>query len=316
MFQGCTGKVAFLSTWLGLKIGCGAVKTSPRTMFWLAERLAALGYLSFRGFRRRSLTNLRIALGDRLDDAALALTARRSLRNFFYACVELANALESPDEQLRERIALVGRHYLDAALAKGQGVVLLSAHLGNFFLVGSRLAVEGYPSFVLVNQPRDGRFAELMDDYRLRVRQPTIHARPRRQALRELHGVLRQNQVVLVIADEFRQGSGIEVPFFGGTVIARRGPVTLALRTGAAIVPACLVRQVDDSLKLIIEPELELDRSAKGSAQIAENTRRMTQWLERTVRAHPEQWNWMNVRHWVNQREPAENRQAPLRRAV
>jgi KDO2-lipid IV(A) lauroyltransferase len=178
------------------------------------------------------------------------------------------------------------------------------------------LALEGYPSFVLVNQPRNGRFAELMDDYRLQVRQRTIHARPRRDALRELHGVLRQNQVVVMIADEFRQGSGIEVPFFGGNVIARRGPVTLALRTGAAIVPACLVRQANDSLKLIIEPELELDRSGKGSAQIAENTVRMTQWLERTVRAYPDQWNWMNIRHWTNQREQVVNRQQQLRRAV
>jgi len=49
--------------------------------------------------------------------------------------------------------------------------------LGNFFLIGSRLAIDGIPTFVLVNQPRDGRFAELMDEYRLQVRQKTIHAR-------------------------------------------------------------------------------------------------------------------------------------------
>ena len=316
MFQWFTGKVAYHSTWLALKIGCGAVKILPRVAFWMADRLASISYRGFSAFRNRSLANIRTALGDRLDDSAIELTARRSLRNFFRACVEIAVALESRDDQLRARIALVGRDHLDAALAKGNGVLLLSAHLGNFFLVGSRLAMEGYPAAVLVNQPRDDRFAELMDDYRLQVRQRTIHARPRRQALREVHGVLRQNQVVVVIADEFRQGSGIEVPFFGGTVIARRGPVTLALRTGATIVPACLVRQADDSLKLIIEPELELDRSGKGIAQISENTLRMTQWLERTLRAYPDQWNWMNIRHWATRCEQVKNRQQRLRRAV
>ena len=316
MVQGITGKVAYLSARLGLQLGCCAVRIFPRGVFWLADRLAVIGYVSFRGFRRRSLANLRIALGDRLDEAALALTARRSLRNFFRSCVEIAVALESRDEQTRENIALLGRQHLDAAFAKGRGVILLSAHLGNFFLLGSRLAADDYPSFVLVNQPRNGRFAELMDDYRLRVHQPTIHARPRRQALREMYSVLRQNRLVIVIADEFRAGRGIEVPFFGGTVIARRGAVTLALRTGAAIVPACLVRQPNDGLNVIIEPELELDRSSKGSAQIIENTVCITQWLERTVRAHPDQWNWMNIRHWVNQRKPAADRQAQLRRAV
>lgn len=316
MFQWFTGKVAYLSTWFGFKIGCGVVKVLPRTVFWISDRLAAIGYLFFRGFRHRSVANIRDALGDRLGDAAIEAVARRSLRNFFRCCVESLIAIDASNDELRDTIVLVGRDYLDAALAKGNGVVLLSAHLGNFFLVGLRLALEGHPSFVLVNQPRDGRFAELMDDYRLQVRQRTIHARPRRDALRELHGVLRQNQVVVMIADEFRRGSGIEVPFFGGNVIARRGPVTLALRTGAAIVPACLVRQANDSLKLIIEPELELDRSGKGSAQITENTVRMTQWLERTVRAYPDQWNWMNIRHWTNQREQVENRQQRLRRAV
>ena len=237
------------------------------------------------------------------------------MRNFFRACVETAIAVKSNDEELRSRTPLIGRENLDAALAKGNGVLVLSAHLGNFFLVGCRLAVEGYSTFVLVNQPRDGRFAELMDSYRLQARQRTIHARPRREALRELNNALRQNQVALMIADEFRQGHGIPVPFFGGMVISRRGPVTLALRTGAAIVPAYLVRQTDDSLKLIIEPELELERSGKGSAAVKENTVRMAQWLERTVRAYPDQWNWMNIRHWAESGDKLA-RQQPLQRAV
>ena len=316
MFQQSSERVAYLGTRLGFHIGCTVGRISPQALFWLADLLATGGYWGFSSFRKRSLANLRFALGDRFDRDGIDFIARRSLRNFFRACVETAIAVDSRDEQWRGRIGLAGLDYLETALAKGRGVRLLSAHLGNFFLIGSRLAVEGHPCFVLVNQPREGHFGKLMDDYRLRIRQPTIHARPRHQALRELHGILRQNQIVLVIADEFRRGSGIEAPFFGGTVIARRGPVTLALRTGAPIIPACLVRQADDSLKLIIEPELELDRSAKGSAQISENTVRMIQWLERTVRAYPEQWNWMNIRHWVNQREPMTNRKLQLRGAV
>ena len=206
--------------------------------------------------------------------------------------------MNASDEEIRAKIVIDGRENLDAALAKGSGVLILSAHLGNFFLVGSRLAFEGIPTYVLVNQPREGRFARLMDDYRLQVRQQTIHARPRREALQEINAVLRRNQIAVVIADEYRKGNGIQVPLFGRTVNARRGPITLALRTGAALVPACMIRQPDGTLKLIIEPELELDRSGKGKAEIRENTVRMTGWLERTVRRYPDQWNWMNFRWW------------------
>jgi KDO2-lipid IV(A) lauroyltransferase len=316
MFQWFTGKLAYLSTWLGFKIGCGVVKVLPRTAFWTSDWLATIGHRCFRSFRRRSVANIRVALGDRLDDAAIDALARRSLRNFFRCCVELLIAVNSPEVEFRDGITVVGRENLEAALAKGNGVIVLSAHLGNFFLLGSCLAVDGHATFVLLNQPREGRFAELLDAYRLKIWQQAIHARPRRNALQELHAVLRQNQVVVMIADEFRQGSGIEVPFFSGKVIARRGPATLALRTGAAIVPAYLVRQANDSLKLVIETELELDRPRRGSSQITENTVRMTEWLERTVRAYPDQWNWMNIRHWVTDRDQSVGEKDRLQRAV
>lgn len=278
-----------------------AVKLLPqRWLFGFADLVARIGFHCFKGFRARSVTNIAAAFGNQLSAAKVEETARRSLRNFLRSCIEIAIALEISDRELRNSIPIVGREHLDAALARGSGVLVLSAHLGNFFLVGTRLAIEGYKNSVLINQPSDKRLAELMDNYRLQVRQKTIHAYPRREALRALHDSLRRNEMTLILSDEYRRGQGVEVPLFGRTVIARRGPATVALRTGAAIVPAYMIRQGDGSLKLIIEPELKLDRSGKGAAQIRENVIRMTEWLERTVRTYPDQWNWMNIRSWTN----------------
>ena len=295
-------RIAYAATRFGFRAVRLAIRIFPRQwIFFLSDALASLGFVLFRSFRVKSIHNVRLALGDSPESAQARETVRRSLRNFFRACVEAGVALESSDDELRSKISISGREYLDAALAKGNGVIVLSAHLGNFFLLGTRLAVEGYPAHVLVNQPKHREFAQLMDDYRWRVRQRTIHARPRREALTRLNLVLRQNEVAVVIADEYRKGNGIPVPLFGRTVQARRGPATLALRTGAAVVPVCLVRQTDDSLKLIIEPELELVRSGENKRAIRENTLRITQWLERTVRTYPDQWNWMNIRWWETQ---------------
>lgn len=262
------------------------------------------------------MENIAVAFSDRTNDARIEYIARRSLENFSRSCVEIAVALEVSDAEFRALIPMIGSEHLDAALAKGAGVLLLSAHLGNFFLVGSRLAVEGYVVSVLVNPPKDGRLAKLMDKYRLQVGQKTIHARPRQQALKELHDSMRRNELAVVIADEYRHGKGIEVPLFGRTVIARRGPATVALRTGAAIVPACMIRQPDGTLKLVVEPELELDRSGKGAVQIKENMIRITQWLERTVRAHPEQWNWMNIHEWTTHGADETAAREPVRQAM
>jgi KDO2-lipid IV(A) lauroyltransferase len=298
MILSCTKKIAYLGAWMGVETGRFAVKFLPRRwLYRFSDTLAHFGFYFVRGYRQRSTKNLAGALADKLDETEIREIVRRSLQNFLRDFVEIAVALVLPAEQLRSEIPLYGRENLDAALAKGNGVIALSAHLGNFFLVGTRLAAEGYSTHVLVNQPRNGQFAKLMDHYRLQVGQKTIHARPRHDALRELGQVLRRREMAVIIADEHRKEGGIHVPFFGRTVLARRGPATIALRTGAAVVPVYLVRDDDETLKLVIEPELELVRTGKRRAAIRENTLSMTQWLERTVRNYPDQWNWMNI-HW------------------
>jgi len=311
-----TRNVASFSTQCAFTMGCVVVRLLPqRWLFRTSDQIARLGFGVFKGFRTRSISNIAAVYRHRLNDGEIAEIARRSLRNFFRDCVEIGVVLQSSDDDVRAAIPIVGREHLDAAIDKGMGVLVLSAHLGNFFVLGTRLALEGYPTFVLVNQPRDGRFAELMDKYRLKVKQRTIHARPRREALRQLSTILRSNQIAVIIADEYRQGKGVQVPLFGRTVIARRGPATLALRTGATVIPACLIRQPDDTLKLIIEPELELDRSGKSKAEVQENTLRMTQWLEQTIGKYPDQWNWMNIRAWDNAADEAVAPGDPVRRA-
>jgi KDO2-lipid IV(A) lauroyltransferase len=312
-----TGRFFYFGTWAGIALGRLAARFLPRHwLFRFSDALANIGYRCFSGFRTRSKINITTVFGETMSAGAIEEMARQSLRNILRSCVEVAVALEASDSELRALVPLVGSEHLDSALAKGSGVLVLSAHLGNFFLIGSRLAIEGYPVSVLVNQPRDNRLAKLMEKYRLQVRLKTIQARPRREALKTLQNSLRRNNITVIISDEFRRGRGVEAAFFGRTVIARRGPATVALRTGAAIVPACMVRQRDGSLKLVIEPELELDRSGKGSAQIRENVVRITRWVERIVRAYPDQWNWMNIRSWAMHGMSPTEVHDPLRQAM
>ena len=309
-------RISYVLAWIGIETGCLVARHLPRRwLFRCADALADIGFRFCRGFRARSTENIIVALGSSLNGTDAERIARGSLRNFFRSFSELALSLGADTEELRSAISVTGKEHLEAALEKGSGVLLLSAHLGNFFLLGTRFALEGYVVSVLVNPPKYKKLADLMDRYRLQIGQRTIHARPRTQALKELGASLRRNEVAVVIADEYRRSKGTPVSLFNRTVMARRGPATVALRTGAAIVPACMVRQPTGMLKLVIEPELELDRSAKGREQIAGNMVLITQWLERTVRAHPDQWNWMNIR-WSTRRQHCAREQESVRQAI
>ncbi len=287
--------LAYIALVIGIWSGRLLVRLTPRKLlFAIFQGLAGLAFRLFRGYRDRSGRNVESALGRAPGGGAPVVLG--TLRNFFRSFAEVGLAVESDLPSLRAEMPAAGLEHLHAALAKQQGVIVLSAHIGNFLLLGTRLAAEGLPVHVLINHPRGGPVGDLMDRYREKVGQKTIHARPRREAFRELAEVLKRNGLAVVIADEFRSGSGVQADFFGRTVTARRGPATLALRTGAPVVPACLLRGENGALRLEVEPEIDLCRSGDVKADVAENTRRMTRWLEKTVAAHPDQWNWFTVR--------------------
>ena len=298
MLRRLLDRLYFVGVYLTIVAGVWILKLLPRrAVIRCTEFFADLGYYLFHGFRKRSVKNLNLALGTGLDKTEANAVVRNSLRNFARDVVEIGYAISLAPNELQQEIAVIGKEHLEKALAKGKGVIVLSAHLGNFFLVGTRLALEGYPTYVLVNPPRNKNLRDFLVRTRSKAGQRTIHTQPRQKAARELLQVLRQNGLAVVIADEYRSGKGVYVPFFGRTVLARRGPATLALRTNAALVPVYLIREPSGRLRLIVEPEIKPLRSGNIRADTAECTLRMTQWVERVVRSYPDQWNWMTV-HW------------------
>jgi lauroyl/myristoyl acyltransferase len=114
--------ISYLGVLIGVEAGRLAVKVIPsRHLYRLSDAVAGAGFRLFRGFRRRSLHNLEAALRDEVDRPAMEAIARRSMRSFCRACVELAIALESSPEDLRARIPLVGREHSRPAAARGRG---------------------------------------------------------------------------------------------------------------------------------------------------------------------------------------------------
>ena len=246
---------------------------------------------------------------------------RRAWRNFGQGILETGVAMNATKEQVLSAVSIEGEEYLKRALAKGKGVIALSAHLGNFMMIGIRLAAAGYPFSLVAKQPRDWGFARLIDDYRARVGIHTISAKPRRQAARGVLMALRANRVVLMIADQFKSKShAVEVDFFGLITPAPRGPAALALRTGAAVVPMFAARDANDRLTLHIEPEIELVTTNEPERDVDVNIALFTSYLEAMVRRYPDQWNWLGFyrdgRTTRMARQRALRRQLKARRAA
>jgi KDO2-lipid IV(A) lauroyltransferase len=266
---------------------------------WLVLFVQWMSWVTFQlglKYRSRMEANVAMALGNEFTNASeRRRLVWRAWKNFARGILDTTTMMHFSKDKIIDFVAIEGEVHLQRALAKGKGVLALSAHLGGFTLIGARLAAAGYPFSVVVKQPGDERFARLVDGYRAQLGIDTISAKPRRQATRGILKALRENRIVLVIADEFKSG-GLMVNFLGQESPAPRGPATLALRTGAATLPMFATRRPDGSLLLKIAPEVELIKSADLEESVVATTKLFTRYLEDAIRCYPDQWNWLGFR--------------------
>jgi KDO2-lipid IV(A) lauroyltransferase len=101
---------------------------------------------------------------------------------------------------------------------------------------------------------------------------------------------LKANHVVCLLSDRAIGGSGVEVEFFGERTLLPAGPATLALRTGAPLLPTAIYfrGRVHEG---VVRPAVPLDREGRLRDDVARVTQRLAHELEALIRAAPEQWH-------------------------
>jgi len=245
--------------------------------------------------RRRIIKNLGAAFGEIYSVATKKGLAKGVQEHFVKNLMDCFLQLDQPD-WVSKRVTIQGRANLEDALAKGKGVIALGAHIGNFVLVGTPLGIEGYPFHTLFRVPPEQRIRTIIDSYLVpRFHQRLIPSRPKRAAVRQILSALKKNEIVYILGDNLKKGK-VQTLLFGQRVFSSRGPVSLALRSGAAVVPLYLIRNYQGGMDLIIEPEIALRRNGRLSEDITQNTHHIVGYLENLIRRYPDQWNWLTVR--------------------
>jgi KDO2-lipid IV(A) lauroyltransferase len=103
---------------------------------------------------------------------------------------------------------------------------------------------------------------------------------------------LRRNEVVCLLCDRDLGRDGVEVEFFGERTTLPAGPATLALRTGAPLIPAATYFTSRlDGHRAVVRPPIAVERAGAFRADVARVTQALARELERLISAHPEQWH-------------------------
>jgi KDO2-lipid IV(A) lauroyltransferase len=255
---------------------------------WLGKITALIVYAFFRNDRAGLAFNLSLALNRPTQDPFIRKTIRRIFINYGRYLVDFFLFPQRPKAEIKRFFThLQGKEILEDALAKGKGVILLSAHLGNWEFSGNiadhPMAVVAMPHNTsvtngLVNRLRKdkGVRAFVMDD------SPFIGI--------EILRYLRNNGIVAMNGDKGFFGNCKEMPFFGKKVAFPIGPVVLAMRTGAALIPAFVLMQPDGRYFGVLEKVIPLCHEGDRDKAIEKNLNRVTSVFERYIRQYPDQW--------------------------
>ena len=251
--------------------------------------VGTLGYFAIRARRRIVLDNV-ARLAPKASRRTHRQLARRTFANLVDASVDLFRLPTATLTELSELVGIDGREHLDAALAMGKGVIAVTPHLGPYELGGAWLAAHGYPVHA-VTEDLDPEIGAALALYREATGMMLIS---RSSGLRRMLKVLKQNQVVLLVADRVvGQGSdGIEVAFGAGRRAIPTGPAAFSLATGAPIIVGHIARSPARPHRYLIrlEPPILPHSTGDVLGDRERLTRLVGERLAAAVQQHPDQW--------------------------
>ncbi|MDQ1477635.1 MAG: phosphatidylinositol dimannoside acyltransferase [Actinomycetota bacterium] len=193
-----------------------------------------------------------------------------------------------------------GYEHVTEALAKGKGAILALPHLGGWEWAAAWMAKRGHHMLAVV-EPLDPPellewFARQREAIGLEV--VPIGADVSRTVLR----ALRDNRIVCLLSDRDLTGDGVEVEFFGERTTLPAGPATLALRTGASLLPVAVYFEDGRGHRGVVRPPISTARHGGLRDDIGRITQCLAHEFEALIRVAPEQWHLLQP-NWPSDRE-------------
>lgn len=257
---------------------------------------AALGDLIWLlGIRRRTVAqNLRLVFPE-LSRGQRRRLARRCFRHFGAMTCDTVAMSRLDAVELCRRLTLVGWERLDEAESYGRGMLVLSAHLGNWEVAARPIGLYRGPFHVVVRPFNNPLVYRYLAVERARFGEPQI---AKRGAAKQLFRVVREGGKAGVVMDQrVRPGQGIVLPFLGHPALVTPLPASVALRTGAPAMPLVAWPQPGGRYRVELGEPILPPPEKRDEEAVAALTQRYLAALETDIRRHPEQWLWMH-RRW------------------
>jgi len=269
-----------------------AVRCLPISLcHWLGKVVVLLVFTFSKKDRQGLAVNLAAAMGKAVDDPQVNRTIRQVFINYGRYMVDFFLLPQLPPRKLQTFFSHIrGENVLQEALAKGKGAILLSAHVGNWEVGGCMLHLLNYPFAVVVMGHNSVLTNTLVNRLRCRNGIKVITADKSPFSVIQVLRYLNRNGIVAMSGDRDYFGTGQAVRFLGKKITLPVGPVRLAMKSGAALIPAFVLKQADGRYFGVLESAIPLVLEGKQDEAITRNLEMSARIFEKYIRRFPDQW--------------------------
>ncbi len=182
--------------------------------------------------------------------------------------------------------------YLTEALSYGKGVVLATAHSGNWELLGASLAMYGFPLVAVVQKQTNGDMDKFINENRTRAGMHVTY----KTGVREMVRMLGEGQVIGLLMDQDAHRDGVMVEFFGRLASTPQGAAALARMKDAPIVSAFITENKDGTHEVILHPPVWVQKTSSRDEDLLLTTQQLTNVIEQHIRNASHEWFWLHNR--------------------
>jgi KDO2-lipid IV(A) lauroyltransferase len=264
-----------------------------KTAYKVAVFLADLRYLFAFKDRKIVRENLRAIFPDKTDKEISAIRLR-VFHNFAKYLVDFFRFKKLDAAYIRENVKVENMEYIDEGFKQGKGVILVTAHLGNWELGGVTLSMAGY-AISTVALPHGSK--RVTDFFNKQRENKGLKVFLLGNAVKWCIKALRNNKIVALVGDrDFTEGGRL-MEFFGKPTLFPDGPAVLSLHTGAVIILGFMLRNEDDTFTMTLEKPLRYALSGDRNKDQDNIIFQCKTIFEKYIRDYPDQW-YMFRRFW------------------
>jgi KDO2-lipid IV(A) lauroyltransferase len=256
-----------------------------------------------KGVRRLRSNLARVVPADRLE-----ATVRAGMRSYARYWLEAFRLPVTPRKVILAG-EVAGFELVEKAIAEGRGMVAALPHMGNWDIAGAWFVLRGYPFTTVQERLRPDDLFDRFVAYRTRIGMEVLPLTGGDQPPFEvLADRLRAGGAVCLVADRDLSRHGVEVEFFGARTRMPGGPATLAIRTGAILLPAA-VWYDGPGWAANVGPEVPVPAGGTEAEKVASMTQQLADHFAAAIAEHPQDWHMLQ-RLWLDDLHPDDPRRA------